>query len=61
MLLTSTALVIVPIIGTLGTKEGNNAMLALILVFSVVVLSGLGLLYASRRGDLSWVKPEGKR
>lgn len=56
LLLIALALALIPCAGTLRPENTDPVFLrSLIAIISLAAFAGLGLLYASRKGDLSWV------
>lgn len=56
LLLIALALALIPCAGALGPDKTDPVYLrSLIAIISLAAFAGLGLLYASRKGDLSWV------
>lgn len=57
MLLLALALLLIPCAGTLQPGRSSLALLkGLIAIVSVALFAVLGLLYATRKGDLSWIR-----
>jgi hypothetical protein len=51
-------LILIPCVGVIRNADGDKqvALRALFAIVSVAGLAGLGLLYSSRKGDLSWIR-----
>jgi NADH:ubiquinone oxidoreductase subunit 3 (subunit A) len=57
LILIALALMLIPCVGALHAGADHAAILrTLSAILVVAALAGLGLLYASRKGDLSWLK-----
>ena len=57
LMLIMLALILVPLAGTFRAGVSHDSLLyGLIAILSVALMSVLGLLYATRKGDLDWLK-----
>ena len=69
LVLIALSLALIPCVGIIRNSDGDKAvsLRALLAIVTLAGLAGLGLLYSSRKGDLSWVasfqreKPSGER